>query len=150
MNTVAPQTKPSELVYALHHLFREGGGMEKLFNQMINNLAGMIDVRAQQHRVILSNVANLDTPGFKASELNFDNELRSAKNVGMARTNPRHLTGKKESAGSVSYDIKESNDPVKLDTEMAKLSENQLLYNATVDILARKFRGIETTLREAK
>jgi len=124
--------------------------MEKLFNQTINNLAGMVDVRAQKHRVILSNVANLDTPGFKASELNFDNELQSAKNVGMARTDPRHLTGKKESTGSVSYDIKESHEQVKLDTEMAKLSENQLLYSATVEILARKFRGIQATLREAK
>ena len=124
--------------------------MEKLFNQTINNLADMVDVRARKHRVILSNVANIDTAGFRASELSFDNELQSAKNVRMARTDSGHLTGKKESSGSVSYDIKESPDQVKLDTEMANMSENQLLYSATVEILARKFRGIQSTLREAK
>ena len=124
--------------------------MEKLFNQTINTLADMVDVRARKHRVILSNVANIDTPGFKASEMSFDNELQSAKNVRMARTDSRHLTGKNEGPGSVSYDIRESPDQVKLDTEMANLSENHLLYNATVEILARKFRGIQATLRETK
>lgn len=124
--------------------------MEKLFNQTINTLTDMVDIRARKHRVILSNVANMDTPGFKASELSFDNELRSAKNVRIARTDSRHLTGKQEGSGSVSYNITESRDPVKLDTEMANLSENQLLYNATVEILARKFKGIQATLRETK
>lgn len=124
--------------------------MEKLFNQAINSMADMVDVRARKHRVILSNVANIDTPGFRASELRFDHELQSARDVHMARTDARHLTGKKEGSGSVSYDIRESPDQVKLDTEMASLSENQLLYNATVEILARKFRGIQATLRETK
>jgi len=124
--------------------------MEKLFNQTINTLAGMVDVRARKHRVILSNVANIDTPGFTAAEVRFDNELLAAKDVRMARTDAKHMTVKKDGQGSVSYDIRESPDQVKLDTEMANLSENQLLYNATVEILARKFRGIQAALRETK
>jgi flagellar basal-body rod protein FlgB len=59
--------------------------MEKLFNKTINTLTDMVDVRARKHRVILSNVANIDTPGFRPSELSFDNELQSAKNVRMVR-----------------------------------------------------------------
>jgi flagellar basal-body rod protein FlgB len=124
--------------------------MEKLFNKTINTLTDMVDVRARKHRVILSNVANIDTPGFRPSELSFDNELQSAKNVRMVRTDSGHLTGKNEGPGSVNYDVRESPDQVKLDTEMANLSENQLLYNATVEILARKFRGIRSTLSETK
>jgi flagellar basal-body rod protein FlgB len=124
--------------------------MEKLFNQTINTLAGMVDVRARKHRVILSNVANIDTPGFKAAEVRFDNELLAAKDLRMAQTDAKHMTVKMDVPGSVSYDIRESSDQVKLDTEMASLSENQLLYNATVEILARKFRGIQATLRETK
>ncbi|MFH1081222.1 MAG: flagellar basal body rod protein FlgB [Pseudomonadota bacterium] len=124
--------------------------MEKLFNQTINTMADMVDVRARKHRVILSNVANIDTPGFKASELSFDHELQSAKKVSVTRTDSGHLKGKNEGPGSVNYDIRESPDQVKLDTEMASLSENQLLYNATVEILARKFKGIQAALRETK
>ena len=48
------------------------------------------------------------------------------------------------------YDIRESDEQVKLDTEMANLSENHLMYNATVEILARKFKSIQATLRETK
>ena len=68
--------------------------MEKLFNKTIKSLADMAGVRAQKHRVILSNVANIDTPGFKPSELSFANELESAKTVRITRTNPGHLAGK--------------------------------------------------------
>jgi flagellar basal body rod protein FlgB len=33
---------------------------------------------------------------------------------------------------------------------MANLAENQLMYNFTVDMLSRKFKGIKTVLTEAK
>lgn len=125
--------------------------MERLFNKTIKSLANMAGVRAQKHRVILSNVANIDTPGFKPSELSFANELESAQTVRIMRTNPGHLAGGKTGAqDSLRYDIRESDEQVKLDTEMANLSENHLMYNATVEILARKFKSIQTTLRETK
>lgn len=135
--------------------------MEKLFSKTINSLAGTAGVRAQKHQVILANVANIDTPGFKPSELSFAGELDSAKNVRITRTNPAHLTGDltqtnpahfggKAGAGSLRYDIRESEEAVKLDTEMANLSENHLMYNATVEILSRKFKSIRATLTETK
>ena len=124
--------------------------MEKLFNKTISTLSDMAEVRAKKHRVILSNVANMDTPGFKPSDLSFSSALQSAQIVRITRTNPGHLTSQKGDRGSVQYDIKESDEQVKLDTEMTNLSENQLLYSATVDILARKFRGLQTVLKESK
>jgi flagellar basal-body rod protein FlgB len=123
--------------------------MEKLFNKTINSLANTVGVRAQKHRVILSNVANIDTPGFKPSELSFANELDSAKNVRITRTNPAHL-GEKTGADSLRYNIRESEEDVKLDTEMTSLAENHLMYNATVEVLSRKFKSLQATLRETK
>jgi flagellar basal-body rod protein FlgB len=135
--------------------------MEKLFNKTINSLANTVGVRAQKHRVILSNVANIDTPGFKPSELSFANELDSAKNVRITRTNPAHLEGsltrtnpahlgEKTGADSLRYNIRESEEDVKLDTEMTSLAENHLMYNATVEVLSRKFKSLQATLRETK
>ena len=124
--------------------------MEILFNKTISTLSDMTEVRAKKHRVILSNVANMDTPGFKPSDLTFSSELKSAQDVRIARTNTGHLTGQKGDQGSLQYDIKESDEQVMLDTEMTNLSENQLLYSATVEILARKFRGLQTVLKESK
>lgn len=123
--------------------------MEKLFNKTIKSLADTVGARAQKHRVILSNVANIDTPGFKPSELSFAHELDSARKVRITQTNPGHLGGK-TGADSLRYDLRESDAQVKLDTEMANLSENHLMYNATVEILSRKFKSLQTTLRETK
>lgn len=124
--------------------------MEKLFTRTIKTLADMVDARESKHRLILSNVANIDTPGFKPSEMSFRLALQSAGKVQVERTAPNHLKGKAEGPKSLNIDMKESNNEFKLDTEMVSLAENQLLYNATVEILSRKFRGIQTTLREAK
>ena len=40
--------------------------------------------------------------------------------------------------------------PAEIDTEMANLAENNLMYNMTVEMLARKFRGLNTVLKETK
>jgi flagellar basal-body rod protein FlgB len=48
------------------------------------------------------------------------------------------------------YDIRESEEDVKLDTEMTSLAENHLMYNATVEVLSRKFKSLQATLRETK
>jgi flagellar basal-body rod protein FlgB len=44
----------------------------------------------------------------------------------------------------------ETGQGVDLDTEMAKLAENNLMYNLAVELLARKFKGLDTVLKEAK
>lgn len=124
--------------------------MTKLFNNTIDRLTDMTGARMQKQNMILSNVANIDTPGYRPAEMTFSKALQSADNLRIARTDPGHLKGKKEGSGTVDYEMKVSDGPVKLDAEMAGLAENQLLYNATVEILARKFRAIQSTLREAK
>jgi len=53
-----------------------------------------------------------------------------------------------ESAGDCELTVRE--DKGSLDKEMATLSENHLMYNATIEMLARKFRGLNTVLKETK
>jgi flagellar basal-body rod protein FlgB len=67
----------------------------------------------------------------------------------LTRTNPAHL-GEKTGADSLRYNIRESEEDVKLDTEMTSLAENHLMYNATVEVLSRKFKSLQATLRETK
>jgi flagellar basal-body rod protein FlgB len=127
--------------------------MEKLFGKAVNTLSDMADVRAQKHKVILSNVANIDTPGFKASELTFTQAIGTAKHllqISLTQTDPAHLPGKAGRRSSVNYEIKASDESVKLDTEMSKLSENHLMFNTTMEILSRKFKGLQNTLNQTK
>lgn len=122
--------------------------MDILFNKTMNMLSGMLDFRSTRHKIITSNIANIDTEGFKPSDISFKQALGKTNALQMATTAPGHI-GRKE-CGDGSVEVITSDKAVKIDTEMANLAENQLMYNMTVDMLSRKFRGINTVLKETK
>lgn len=126
--------------------------MEKIFDKTVRTLEDMADVRAQKHRLTLSNVANIDTPDFRPSELTFQQALRRAEHlqVSLTQTDPSHLPGKMRKGNSVNYEIREADTNVKLDSEMTGLSENHLMFNTTVEILSRKFKALQNALNQTK
>jgi flagellar basal-body rod protein FlgB len=139
----------ADLVYPLQGWSSGGSGiMDILFNKTMKMLSGMMDYRSARHKIIISNIANIDTQGFKPSDLSFKQELGQANAIRMTTTDPGHI-GRKEGAAAP-VEVTTSEENVKIDTEMANLAENQLMYNMTVDMLSRKFRGINTVLKETK
>jgi flagellar basal-body rod protein FlgB len=77
-----------------------------------------------------------------------DDAFDESRKVLVSRTNLRHLPDHADQ--NIEYEAKITGDKVKLDVEMANLAENQLMYNTTIEMLVRKFRGLETVLKEAK
>ena len=124
--------------------------MNFLFDKNIDLLSGMLDYRSKRHQVLASNIANLDTPDFKPSEMTFQKELDKKKRVSIVTTDPGHLQPKGKTTGPVSFEVTTSEGEVKIDTEMASLAENHLMHNMTVEMLARKFRSLNIVLKEAK
>jgi flagellar basal-body rod protein FlgB len=126
--------------------------MEKIFGKQIDTLSEYADVRTQKHKIILSNVANIDTPGFNASELTFSQALTNAKPipVKMTQTNPAHFPGKKGLRSYVNSEVRQTDEKVNLDLEMTRLSENHLMFNTTMEILSRKFNALKNTLNQTK
>ena len=128
--------------------------MPPLFNKTFDVLSNMLTYRSKRHQVILSNVTNIDTPGFTGTDLTFRNDLREAVvskgKVQMSKTQDRHMGPEQNKNDSGNFEVRETEEAVKVDTEMANLSENNLMYNVTVDMLARKFRGLQTVLKETK
>lgn len=122
--------------------------MEALFDKMVTMLSNRLDYRNKRHNVVVSNIANIDTPGFKPSEVTFRDEFDKAGQLTMKTTHAKHIPP--TSTESVSYEVTASEENVKIDTEMSSLAENNLMYNATVEMLARKFRGLNTVLKETK
>ena len=124
--------------------------MDILFNKTIEMLSAILDFRSERNKVIASNIANIDTPGYKPKELVFKKQLEDFINNGtevtMTKTDKRHLS--KQS--SHTFEVINSEEAVKLDNEMEKLAENHLMYNLTVELMARKFKGLDSVLREAK
>jgi len=121
----------------------------ELFDRTINRLSAMADFRAQRHKVIVSNVINMDVPDYESRELNFGDELGNAldKRAGLVKTDARHLAASTEMGNQ---EVVTTGERVKIDKEMGNLAENQLMYNLTIELLARKFRSLSNTLKEAR
>jgi flagellar basal-body rod protein FlgB len=129
-----------------------GTSMQSLFGGTINLLSSMLDFRAEKHKVIVSNIANIDTPAYKQKDLVFEKNLTEAMTMGnqlqMTRTHNKHFNAMQEKGGN--FRIEQSGDTVEIDKAMTDLAENNLMYNLTAELLLRKFNSIKTVLNEVK
>ncbi len=128
--------------------------MEKLFDKTVTMLSSMLDYHLARNEIIASNIANIDTPNYTSKDVVFKKELdeimRGSREMEVGKYNEKHLSGTTDSFDADNIEVVDSGKKVDIDQEMGKLAENHLMYNLTVDLLARKFRGINTVLREAK
>lgn len=126
--------------------------MQALFGKTIDLLSGMLDYRAARHKVIVSNIANLDTPNFKPQELTFAASLADAAASGPAatltRTHKKHFPAGPDQKAT--FKVQQAGDKVEIDREMTSLAQNNLMYNMTVELISRKFKGINSALTEIK
>jgi len=110
----------------------------------IRMLTKSLDVAALRQRVISDNIANVDTPHYKAKSVTFEEEfkrsLESQSKFEGYRTDPRHLPigGKRitEAGPKVVVQagtMQNNENNVDIDAEMTKMTENQIWYNLLVD-----------------
>ncbi|MDI6687263.1 MAG: flagellar basal body rod protein FlgB [Desulfobacterales bacterium] len=113
--------------------------MDALFDKTIEMLSGVLDFQSQRHKVIASNIANIDTPNYRPKDIVFKEELKTLiSNKNMVKID------------KTDFEVIDTGEMVDLDSEMAKLAENNLMHNLTVELLARKFSGLNTVLKEIK
>ncbi len=130
--------------------------MKTLFGHTFQVLTRAVQLRAKRHAVISSNIANVDTPGYKAKELPFEEIMKSEFSkqtpppLPLERTDEAHIPGDQEVTGDAPRLIKERGVPndVDLDVEMAKLMENNLQYQATIQALIKEFDMLKTASTE--
>ncbi len=126
--------------------------MDFLFGKTIPLLSSVLHYRSERQKLISANVTNIDTENYQSRELVFRNrlldEMTKQQAVTPVRTDRQHLPFPAPSGNQ--YKVETSGETVSLDREMVNLAENQLMYNVTVDILARKFRGISTFLKDIR
>ncbi len=133
-----------------------------IFDRTLRLIERTLDLRGQRHQVIASNIANEETPHFRAKEMQFQEALSNAHRgrpgVMLVSTHARHmgLTGDAMArvAGRVNElaapDVPLDANTVNLEYEMAKLSDNAMHYNTAATIVASKLRGLLTAIRETK
>jgi len=115
----------------------------------------MLRFRAERAEVLASNLANADTPNFKARDLDFRRVLDSVQGTGqlsIAQTRPGHLaaSGTTSSGGELLYRIpfqpSLDGNTVEGPIESAAFGENAVRYQASLMFINRKVAGIEAAL----
>lgn len=103
-----------------------------------------------RHGVIASNIANADTPGYKSRDIRFEQALDLE--IALATTAPSHISQAASATGPGEVVIMENGpwadgNNVELDVEVAKMTENALLFQAGVSLLSTKIRMFRNAIR---
>ncbi|MDP2788321.1 MAG: flagellar basal body rod protein FlgB [Pseudomonadota bacterium] len=116
-----------------------------------------LDLRARRQEILAGNIANSDTPNYKARDLDFSAALKGAMgaeggSLKLARTAGAHLdgTGSSAQAGHLKYrsSVQPSLDgnTVDPDVERAHFTENSLHYQFLLDRAASSFKTMGQAL----
>lgn len=126
-----------------------------------------LDVESTRRRVIANNIANVDVPHFKRSEVNFESELKRAieereqtveNAVPALMTDDRHIpffiprdVRKVNPRINVDYNTTYRNDGnnVDIEKEMVDASKNVMRYNASVTLLNHNYKMLKLAMRTA-
>jgi flagellar basal-body rod protein FlgB len=141
--------------------------IEGIFNSTIDLLGKSVDLRAKNQNLISSNIANAETPNFVPKALVFEQELQGAlknRQSGQRASSAPHIrhiplrgAGTGGAVQSVSGKVIETpaktpgkdGNAVELEEEMGKMAENQIMFNASVQLLSKKFEGLRTAIKGA-
>ncbi|MDC0882822.1 flagellar basal body rod protein FlgB [Litorivicinus sp.] len=109
-------------------------------------------VRNQRMELISANIANADTPSFRAKDMDFQKVLSNVNPSPMAATDVRHFdTGEIENANGivfrVPYNSAVDGNTVEINVEQAKYGEAAAQYQATLQFLESRISGIRKSLR---
>ena len=135
---------------------------DRIFSDTITTLAKSLNLRSIQHKALSSNIANMDTPNYKAVELDvaqkMDKNKGSVPGLPLVRTRAGHLPFRSDRAEHVklkavkapAYSLRGDGNTVDIDRTMGKLAENTLLYNATAQLISKKFKGLKNVIKGGK
>jgi flagellar basal-body rod protein FlgB len=125
--------------------------------QMLDFQTTALKLRAERQSVLASNIANADTPNYKARDFDFRTALESATGSATASaapvaTDPRHMTPKGSLAPTllryrVPQQMSIDGNSVELDGETAQISANTVRYEASLRFLNGQIKTILSAIQ---
>lgn len=125
-----------------------------MFSGVVQTLDDSLQYASAKNRAISNNIANADTPGYKAKNVDFKNVLQQEMTSPQAakRTRPEHIpfsqanTNQSFSTTTDNTAYNHNGNSVDVDKEMADLAKNQIYYQALVDRLNGKLSSLKTAI----
>ena len=133
-----------------------------IFDRTMQLLERSLDLRGARQQVIAANIANEETPKYRATDLNFGQALTNAQQdklpITLVSTHHNHIgpkgngfqrvTGRLEEvpAGDLPLDA----NSVNIELEMAKMSDNAQQYNTAATLISMRLRQLLSAIREGR
>jgi flagellar basal-body rod protein FlgB len=114
-----------------------------LLDPTLQGLANALTVHNRRHAVLATNLANVETPGYRAQDVDFRGELRrafqAAEVTGAAPVDPQVID-------DADVAPRADGNTVDLDIQMAELSDNAGRYVALTRILSKRLGLLRTAI----
>ncbi|GGF52049.1 flagellar basal body rod protein FlgB [Alteromonas lipolytica] len=113
-----------------------------------------LNVRNDQMEVIAGNLANANTPGYKARGIDFQKAMAQAQHSSgqsMTRTHEKHISGNMVSSSEIGFRVPTQPDTgdgntVEVQNERNAFLDTGMRYQATVEFLNGKVKGMKKAL----
>lgn len=122
--------------------------MDAFTTKTMQILERSLDAASLRQKVLSNNIANVDTPNFKRSDISFESTLQASLNedtplIRGFRTDPRHIPIGRPSFSEIrpeiivesSTTVNNNGNNVDIDSEMTQLAVNQIKYNTLIQDL---------------
>ncbi|SFE26142.1 flagellar basal body rod protein FlgB [Nitrosomonas sp. Nm166] len=120
-----------------------------------------LSLRAARQELLSSNVANADTPNFKAKDIDFASVLReklvptaNLNKVNLITTSPLHINSATPGIldGSLLYRVplqsSADGNTVDMDTERTRFADNSIKYDASITFITNEFKNLTLAMQE--
>lgn len=133
-----------------------------LFGGSIPILEKALDLRAARHNVLAANIANMDTPNFKAFEVLVEEALQAQQqdtgHLRLQQTHSGHLPLRQnarddlivQSAPPPEFTLRADGNTVDVDTTMGKMAENTIKFKTAAQLIAGKFKSLKNVIQGGK
>ena len=126
-----------------------------LFDKMHHGMEKVMELRKKQHALTAANLANTDTPHYKAKYIRFDevlSEVMGAEEMPMRRSDARHLNSIHGDALEPSISELEAppwaldGNSVQIEREMIRLRENSVMFNAVIRGMTQRIARLQLAI----
>jgi flagellar basal-body rod protein FlgB len=135
--------------------------MSDRISNELRSLQQSLNLRAERQEILASNIANADTPNYKARDFDFSQALKGAMgdrmrlpNTHLALTSPRHIAAQGTAPASAELLYRQPHQPsmdgntVDMDAERMQFADNTMRYQSSVAVISNRLKTLSAAIQE--
>ena len=122
----------------------------ELYDSTFKALDMALGAAGKRQEVLANNLANVNTPGYKRLDVQFDGMLAKALEAAREGDSDALSNLQSQVVGDISVAVRADGSSVDVDQEMSFLAENNIRYNALVQLASKKLDTLKYVIRDGR